>query len=447
VSFSQIIFVVGAILFVYFLAKKPDLVAIGLFVAIIADVNFDLSGLPLNFRAMMTVSLMARILMDKEKKEIPSFFGLAYTRIILFFVVYVVLIALAKDMFSMDVLKESVLDIISAYLAFYYFFQKKSLEIFKWGMILGALVCVADLAYTYKTKGSFPAVRIYYLFTPKFEYLNHNFFGEICSLGFIYLLSDYLNSNKHTKINLYLMPVMFLGVLLSTSRSALLCVAIVALGLIAKGLFSAGKGKKATTLITVVIGCVFLTLFIFTIIQDLFAIDSEFLQTITARLIDEPLAMINRSLGNNYNANSLDSMDWRVEASNIAYDTFIGLPMDEKLFGTGINGFAARNYGNGYDAHNGILLMMIEFGIIGSFLYFGLMASLLWQAYKYRLQSPVVACLVFLLLYITSHNKELTSILAFLITGSLAAQIYYAKNEEEFEEEEEIDPEQEVQLT
>lgn len=431
---SQLILAVGAILFVYYLVKKPEMIAIALFVAIIADVNFKLNGIPLNFRATMTVCLLARVLLSKDRKPVPPFINHTYTKIIIFFLIYSVGISAAKGLFTFEMLKEGILCFVSAYLAYYYFFMHNNSRVLKISIIIAGLICLLDLAYTYKFVGGFPALRVYYLFTPAFGYMNHNFFGQVCALGFVYLLSDYMNSGKSDKIDLYMMPLMFLGVLLSTSRSALLCVAIVAIGMIAAGLFSAKKGKKAGTLILVVVGCFFLTLFLFQLLQAVFSLNSQFFETITARLIDEPMAMINRQLGNNYNALSLDSMDWRVEASHIAMDTFDGLGLGEKLFGIGIGGFGARNYGNGYDAHNGILLMMIEFGIVGSFIYFAMILSLIYRAMKNKINSPIVAVLVFLIMYITSHNKELVAIFTYLLTGTLVAHLHYAEYGNEYEE-------------
>lgn len=445
-SLSQIIYIVGGILFVYFLSKKPDFIAIGLFVAIIADINFTLSGMPLNFRATMTIALLARILLGKDKKPIPSFIAHGYTKTIIFFLVYALGVSFMNGIFTFDMLKEGILCFISAYLAYYYFFKYGSNQIFKVGIILGGLICLGDLAYTYAFVGGFPVLRIYYLFVPAFGFMNHNFFGQICALAFIYVLSDYLTSNNKVKLNLYMMPPLFLGVLLSTSRSALLIVAIVSIWLIAKGLFSAHKGKKAGTLILVTIGCLFLTLFIFQIIQSVFHINSEFFETITARLIEEPMAMLNRAMGNNYNTNQLDSMDWRIEATNIASETFEKLPLEEKMFGIGIGGFGVRNYGNGYDAHNGILLMMIEFGVIGSVVYFGMIFSLLYRAFRRKISSPMATCIIFLVLYITSHNKELVSTLAYLLTGGLTAELHFAEHGNEAEEVLATDDETEIQM-
>lgn len=423
---TQIIMAIGAIFFIWAWVKKPDLLAIAFFTSIVGDVNFQLNGLPLNFRAIMTLSLLAKVYMDsqKEPNNFPSFGSLGYTKHIAIFIIYVWLVTAKGGLLNMELIKEFILCFASAFLGYYYFLKKNGYIIFKWGIILGGMVCFSDLAYTYAILGGFPVQRFYYLFLPGYGMYNHNFFGYICGGSFVFLLADYLTSDKGTKINLLFMPIMFLGTLLSTSRSSLLLIVLVALALIVKALVSAGKGKKAYTLMMMTLACLVITLFLFQIVTSLIGAESDFMVTITARLIDEPVAMLNRALGNNYVEANLDSIDWRAEASATAWDTYKNIiPVDEQLFGTGYNGFYTRDYGHGYDAHNGVLLMMIEFGIVGTIIYLSMLAGLVLKANRLKLNSPFSILLIYMFMYVTSHNKEITAFLAFLVTGSLAAHI------------------------
>lgn len=423
---------VGGIGFVYALLKRTDWVAIILFTAIIADVNFDVPGMPLNFRAMASVLLLFKVMQEK-KVGIPSFFSEGYTWQITFFTIYVLLISAKFGLFNMDMFKEFILALISAYLGYYFYFRDKGYQVFKTSIILGGLVCFGDLAYTYALCGGFPVQRFYLVVTGGFTFFNHNFFGYVCGAAFVFLLSDYLNSEKKDKISLMLLPVMFLGVLLSTSRSSLLMVIIVAVVLIAKGLSSQKKGKKAHSLIMITIACFFITIFMFSIVRGILGPNNEFMTTITARMIDEPMAMLNRALGNSYNENSLDSMDWRAEASTIAYDAYVGLLPEEQAFGIGYNGFLYRDYGHGYDAHNGVLLMMIEFGLFGFLFYMVVLGKMVMKAQRLKLSSPFVVTLIYMFLYVTSHNKELTAFFCFLVTGTLAAQLRHVTIQQEEE--------------
>jgi hypothetical protein len=423
---TQIIMALGSIGFIWAWVKKPEWIAILLFTSIVADVNFNLP-LPLNYRAMVTLAMLAKVFMDKDKDMdnfYPKFGSLGYTKFIAVFLIYVLLVTAKNHLLSMDLVKEFFLYFCAAFLCYYWYFKKKSYYIFKWGMIWGGLIMFGDLAYTYAFIGYFPVQRFYYLFLPGFGMYNHNFFGYICGASFVFLLADYLNSTKGTKINLLMMPIMFLGTLLSTSRSSLLLVVIFALVLIIKALFSSNKGKKAYTLLVMIVACLFITLFIFQIITSIIGTESEFLTTITGRLIDEPVAMLNRALGNNYVEANLDSMDWRAEASATAYDSFVHLlKPDEQLLGIGYSGYLARDYGHGYDAHNGILLMLIEFGVAGFIMYVCFLFGLIIKATKLKLNSPFSILLIYMIMYVSSHNKEITACLAFMVTASLTAQI------------------------
>src|SRR5207253_1538102 len=102
-------------------------------------------------------------------------------------------------------------------------------------------------------------------------------------------------------------------------------------------------------------------------------------------------------------------------------------------------GFLARDIGHGYDAHNGILLLLIETGFIGFIIYFTLVMSFWSKIRKYKLSSPAFKAIVFIIIYVTSHNKEITSFFAFTIMGSLIAEIKYASEPiEEISEEEQL---------
>jgi hypothetical protein len=433
----------GGGFFLYGMLRKPDLVAILLFTLIIADINFDLPGLPLNLRATITIALFARIYGELNASDHPGFFSNPQVWHLMFFVIWILLVSQFNGLFDFTLFKEFILSFLSAALAYYYFFKHKNHEILKKSMILGGLICLADLAYTYAFCGGFPVRRVYFLFTGADpSYNNHNFFGYICGTCFVFLLKDYLTNTipRAAKMSLWMMPPMFLGVLLSTSRGALVAMILVTVFLIGKALSSRaeGSGKKAATLITITLVCLLLALFIFQIAASL-GIQSDFMETMTGRLVDEPIAMFNKMLGNKYNAGSMDSAEWREEASSLAYKYFMSLPPADQMMGIGYGGFLARDIGNGYDAHNGVLLLLIETGVIGSLIYTTLVLSFWSKVRSLNVESPAFVAIVFIILYITSHNKEITSFFAFLIMGSLIAELRYsAMPHEEVTEEEQL---------
>ncbi|MFI5131263.1 MAG: O-antigen ligase family protein [Chitinophagales bacterium] len=433
-----IIIIGGGIFFLYALFRKPDLIALLLFTLVVADINFDLpGGIPL--RTTITIILFLRIFGEQYSSGYPGFFSNGLTWHLIFFVAYISLVSMMNGLLNMALMKEFLLCCISASLAYYYYFKNNGHTLLKNAMILGGLICLADLAYTYAIYGGFPVVRIYYAFTPRFEYNNHNFFGYICGTSFVFLLSDYLSSRTSNKYTLWLMPPMFLGVLLSTSRGALVAMIIMTVLLLGKGLASRAKGKRATRILSITVVCIVLAIFILPIATNVLGIKSEFLETLTTRLVDEPLAMINKMMGNSYKTESMETVEWREEASSLAYNYYMNLPSDNQAMGIGYGGFLDRNIGNGFDAHNGILLLLIETGFIGFIIYFTMIVSFWSKVRSLKLSSPAFNAIVFIILYVTSHNKEITSFFAFLIMGSLIAEIKYASEpREELAEEEQV---------
>ena len=435
----KLIILIGAgIFFLYALAKKPDLIALLLFTLVVADVNFDLAGgIPL--RTTITVILFVRIFGEQSSSGYPGFFSNSLTWHLIFFLGYIALVSMMNGLLKVALIKEFLLSCVSASLAYYYYFKKNGHWLLKNAMILGGLICLADLAYTYAIYGGFPVVRLYYSFTPRFEYNNHNFFGYICGTCFVFLLSDYLTARTANKYTLWLMPPMFLGVLLSTSRGALVAMIIMTVFLLGKGLMSRTKGKRASRILSITVVCIILAIFILPIATSVLGIKSEFLETLTTRLVDEPLAMINKMMGNSYKVESMETVEWREEASNLAYNYYMNLPSNDQALGIGYGGFLARDIGHGYDAHNGILLLLIETGFIGFIIYFSLVVSFWSKVRSLKLSSPAFNSIVFIILYVTSHNKEITSFFAFLIMGSLIAEIKHATEpQEELSEEEQM---------
>ncbi|MBL7742109.1 MAG: O-antigen ligase family protein [Chitinophagaceae bacterium] len=438
-----ILMIAAAIWFAYALLNKPKQIAVLLFVCVIADINFDMPGLPLNFRSFVALALLVKVLNDAKYVRFPAFLTTSYGITILVFVVYALAITFENGLLTSSIVKEYFFTVVYAYLAYFFYLREGGYKIFALSIIIAGFSCLGDLIWTYMQGSELRIVRIYFSFTPAYTVFNHNFFGYICAVTFVFLLSDYLADHGH-KRNLYMMPFMFFGVLLSTSRSALLILIIVAIVLIAKGLLSVKNSKKAYRLIVVTVSCLVLALFLFQFLTIVFHIDSKFMEIITARLIDEPVAIFNRAMGNSFKAESLDSMDWRAKASEVAYNAYMKVMNgEEQIFGIGHEGFMARDYGDeGYDAHNGVLLMFIEFGMVGAVIYFSMLFSFIARYWNIRLFSPVLVCLIYVILYITSHNRELISGFVYLITGSLAAELRYISHADE-----EFQPEEPVQIS
>jgi len=437
-----LIIIIGGAWFLYALLKKPDWIAVMFFTIAIADINFDPPGSPLNFRTLICLVLFLKVITDKYRPPGVSFMNTPASYYVMLFIGYVIFITWYNDLLTAALVKELLLSFMCVFLAYYYYMKEGGYRIFKLSLVISGFICLADLAWTYKQGYGLFIQRIYYMFVPAFEVINHNFFGYICAGAFVFLLGDYLVRKDGTKWNLWAMPCMFLGVMLSTSRSALLIMVIISVVLIARGILSKENNSRAYRLIVVSLSCLILCLFMFPLLSSLFGLDSEFLETITSRLIDEPLAILNRALGKSFDVQSLDSMDWRAEASEIAMNAFTNvLTPGEKIFGIGNDGFMDRGLGylGTYAAHNGILLMLIEFGIIGFTIFHLFLIYLIVKTSRKGYFSPLSVVLLFIFLYVISHNRETTSLFAFLLMGTMVGELEYVPEEEE-EEVEEIEP-------
>lgn len=427
--------VVG-VLFAYFLIYKPEIIAVLFFTITIADINFEVPGLPLNARAVIGLTLLVRSLVPNKDFKYPPFFS-TNARYIIFFLVYGVIITIAYDLVDFNFVKTYALTAVSAWCGYYFFCKTGDFTYLKKSVILAGIICFADLTYSYAVIGHFPVQRIYLalLKVPTqfnengdiIEIINHNYYGLICGISFVFLINEYINKKNAGKYTLILLPLMFLGVLMSTSRSSLLGIVGISVFLIGYQLRSKQSSRKALKLATLGVSVIFLALFLFATVQEVFTLKSEFLENITQRLVDEPVAVFYKHMGFNYNAQSLDALEWRGEASSNAFEAFLNLKTDEQIFGIGFWGFVVRNLGrNNLPPHNGLLLLLIENGIVGLILYTLLVFSIIKESLrKQKNISPLVTILIFIIIYCIGQNGELTSSITFIFVVSLIAENKY----------------------
>ncbi|MEO6960849.1 MAG: O-antigen ligase family protein [Puia sp.] len=432
---NLIILIVAGALFTYALIYKPEIVAVALFVLILAKINFDLKGLPLNSRAIISLALFCRILFDKSGLEKYSpYLYLTHVKMLLAFMLYVILVSFSQGLFQIDLLKESTSTVLATFFVYHYYFKFQNANLLKTALTIAGIICFADLAYTYIAYGSFPIHRIYLQLTGAADTLtdddlaqtNWNFFGQICGMGFVYLLSDYIKHPSENKTNrlttLGLLPVMLLGVMLSTSRSAILGMLLVSILIILNGVKYRDQKRKLVRVGTFAVGALFMGILLFATLGKYVSLDSKFIDEITSRLTDEPVAIVRKAMGQSYNINNLGSMDWREESSENAYAAFMNLDFQEQFFGIGNGGFEVRDLGHGYNAHNATLLLLIENGILGFFLYFLIIGSVFFQAIRQKNFSPSFAVVCFILLYGLGQNREWTSITTFIFIYSMVAE-------------------------
>ena len=420
---TYIIFGVAAIIFTYCLIYKPQIVACLFFTILIADINFDLAGV--SFRGLVGILIFFRTLIPDPGFKYPSILRTP-AKYIYFLIFYTILVTSAYDLATPQFIKITGQVFIAVFCGYYYYLRNGDYRILKISLMAAGLICVADLAYTYVAVGTFPVQRIYQtlLKIPQeldengdfLEVINHNFYGQVCAMCFVFLLHEFIVKRKDGYLLAFFLPIMFLGVLMSTSRSSLLGMIGISFLLLVQLFKSKGGAALATKIILLGIGTIAISIVTFLFLQEVLNLRSDFVYRISLRLVDEPIAVLNKKLGLNYNAQALDAMDWREEASADAFGAYLNLKPIEQIFGIGFWGFVVRNLGHSnLPPHNGFLLLLIESGLLGLLVYLGLTYSIISRSWKYiKGGSPSVTVVIFLLIYCIGQNGELTSGSTFL---------------------------------
>jgi len=429
----NILLILGGALFLYALISKPEIVAILFFTIIIADINFELGMLPMNIRAAIGLALFARTIVAANGDLHPPFFTNPGVQLIIVFILYTVLITAMNDLITQQFIKQIGLTFIAVYNAYYYFFKKGNMSILKTSLILAGIICFSDLFYTYAVVGEFPVQRVFLQLMKMpveldeagnvLEVYNHNFFGQVCGMCFIFVLNEFINNRIKNKLLLLLLPIMGLGVLMSTSRSSLLAVIVLSLFLLIRELKHYSRAKRVYKIFAMMLVAFFMALFIFIFLQDYLHLSSEFLENITNRMVDEPIQVLNKALGENYNVQQLGAMDWREQASAVANEHFWRFSFTEQMFGIGSGGYLARHLGHlGLNPHNGPLLLVIEAGFVGLVFYFFLLGHVLRQSFMGSAISSCALATIFVIIYCLGQNEELTSSSTLIFVVTLIAE-------------------------
>jgi hypothetical protein len=410
----------------YLLIRKPEWALVLFFTLTIAAVNFELS-VGGRFRPLLAFLLVIRSVTDR-RLTLSLFLKHPGYRLMMLFFGYILFLSWGMQSMHPEVFRLLLLSVVTAYLAFYAYQIKGSPDILEMAIVLSGLICFADLWYTYKIIGQFPVQRLYFLLFPNSLSLeeanntNHNFYGFICGIGFVLLFARFIGGGgAFGKWSIVFLPLLFLGVLMSTSRSALL-------GLVVSTMFVWYKGAKDPETRPRVMASIGLTgvaiggiLVVFIALQTFLELDNGFISTITMRLVEEPIAVIRKQFGYSYNVQDLDAMDWRKESASLALDAYSRLPLNEQLTGVGIGGYLQRDLGkNGLNPHNGILYILVEAGLIGWMIY-AFMFRMALQAGKKALLFPMMLVLVFILFYSLGQNEELISATAMSFVSTLFA--------------------------
>jgi hypothetical protein len=437
------VLIFAGLLFAYLLLYRMEIVGIMFFTLTIADINVEIPGIPMKVRALLGIILFIRILFEAKNPKYPPFLGFKPGFLLILFIGYFFLVSWGRDSLTMEISKVLLLTVISAYCAYFFYTRYNDYSIIKISIIISALICFADLAFTYVVIGNFPVVRIIDVYlgggneqnVESLRY-NHNFYGLICGIGYAVVLNDYLHQKGSFKFEYLLLPVFLLGILMSTSRSAILGLIVVTLVLIYFALKNHDTAKRGYRILSIGGISIFLVITGFFAAQSLLNLDAKFLEEITFRLIEEPIAVLRKNLGYSYNIYDLDALDWRGESAEIAFNVFLDLPPFQQIVGVGYGGYLQNNMGrNNLNPHNGFLLLLIEGGLAGLILYVYMVGGEMWKSIlNFRFSSSLLA-LVFMILYCLGQNEELTSAVTFLFVITMASETYGQQSSSEYEPE------------
>jgi len=409
------------------LIKKPEWLLLLFFTLTISAINFDLPLGNIRYRPLLAILLVARSFFTPGLDTFRMLGNTGMKWIFLFFL-YIIMLSWGNDTLKPDIFRLIMLSVITAYLGCYAYTIRQNTAILESAILLSGMICFSDLLYTYKIIGNFPVQRLYYLFFPNSSILeeindtNHNFYGFICGIGFVLLFSRFIwDGDRWSNYLFLLLPLLFLGVLMSTSRSTifgLIIASSIILYIGSRNPILSGKVYTTLGIMGVIIAGI---LFLFLSLSSFLDLDYSFISNITYRLVEEPVAVIRKYMGLSYNVQNLDAMDWRKESASIAWEAYLRFPIRDQLMGVGIGGYLQRNLGqNGLNPHNGLLYILVESGLIGFVMYLYIFIQAIFSGIRSNF-SPLFLVLFFILFYSFGQNEELISATAMLFISTLIA--------------------------
>src|SRR5579864_7900276 len=99
-------------MFIYILVTRPEIIAVLFFTITIADINFEIGGLPLNIRAIIGITLFMRTIIPVKGEKVPPFLN-SPAKYIILFLFYTYLVTLAYDLVDFSFIKLIFLTAIS----------------------------------------------------------------------------------------------------------------------------------------------------------------------------------------------------------------------------------------------------------------------------------------------------------------------------------------------
>src|SRR5262245_36928822 len=106
-----------------------------------ADINFEVGGLPLNARALIGLAIFGRIVISGKNDLQKGFMSNSNILIIIGFTLYTFLVTAFYDLITAGFIKQCFLTLIAVYCGYFYYMKEGNLRYLKISLILAGLIC------------------------------------------------------------------------------------------------------------------------------------------------------------------------------------------------------------------------------------------------------------------------------------------------------------------
>lgn len=448
IIFAVLISIVGL-----FLLVEYPYHFIGIFIFIIHyQYNIDLPG-PLDLRGIISLVLLIRLIFfDKENLDLLLHYLTKHYLFILIiiFELYFIALTFVEGGTYKKAIRLLVFQVIGLLLGFLAVYRGYAVKSFFTAIITAGFFATADLIYSFGISSQLFVRRLLDI-AFKSEYsteLNHNFFGMLNGIALILTYIRIVSKKIDIKKGLLMLLIFGSGILLSTSRGALLTTifsVIISTFLLprdqidTKKIFSIGI-KGFFVLIIIISSYIFLL--------SVLKVNTEFTDKIYYRLVEEPIELLQGKTSTFRGENQFrkeGSASWRLNKALRDIDKFTSLPISVQLFGYGYNGYyrvGEKGFDN-YDmriqnaSHNGIVEMITERGYLGFLLFIIISYLLIKESLKtFKLDVsnfPFFIIVIYMTFSMTASATLLLSRFGYLIIGGTLGQIlfsYYSQENE-----------------
>ncbi len=426
----KIIILIIPVVFLYLFIKKPYTLSAILLFMFLYGFNLKLPFL-FDLRGLLLIGMIGRLLVEKDNQTLISKFLLTdkYFYMLISFVFYSLAILLARfyGFGDLNLIKSNLILIGSLILGFIVGVNPKGKNVFIIAIVSSGVFATIDMLYTYIVYSSNHPVRVLNVFLyHDTTTINYNYHGMLIGITFIYTILLFYKKKINKILSMILLLLFALGVVLTTSRGAIVGIIIVfAIMIVTQKDITINIKKVISGSIAILLFFISFYIIYNTILSDISK--PVLLDNIYWRLYQEPLSILGIAPSGEHAYKEdvqYGTMSWRYERSANDIEKFLHSSLIDQTFGLGEGGYVINNYnGDNLNAHNGFVLLLIERGIIGFFLFITIIALLIIESLKLirstSFHIPIIYLLLFLIIYTLTQNDEITGSLSFLILGGI----------------------------